>query len=256
MPQTKALEEHTLNELRDIATEEGIEGAEVFDKKAPLIQTITTMRKAFHPEADPAVPVGGLAVDESAKAPEAPADAPSVDDFQGDDPDANESVEEEVVEEAAPDAPAVNQVSAVPQTYPEPAAPVAPAPQMPAAPVEANPAPLASAPDAPAETPQPGEVAQQRAENADIKSRLDAQDKVNILIPLEPGEKRGTYHPVIFNGYRIDILKGVYVSVPQTIADIVKDSFDQMAEVGKDFELDRLDPETGRPVASSMGLRG
>jgi len=59
---------------------------------------------------------------------------------------------------------------------------------------------------------------------AKMKEHLAAQPKVRILIPLETGEKKGATVSVILNGYRQNIMKGVYVEVPEQIADVIMDS--------------------------------
>ena len=60
---------------------------------------------------------------------------------------------------------------------------------------------------------------------SDMKALLDAQTKVRVLVPLESGEKLGEFLPVNINGYRLNVPKGVYVDVPQTVADIIAESF-------------------------------
>ena len=64
------------------------------------------------------------------------------------------------------------------------------------------------------------EAAFQKTAN-DMKAVLAAQKKVTIMVPYEPGEPKGTQLPVNINGYRINVPKGVYVEVPQTVAEIV-----------------------------------
>jgi len=80
--------------------------------------------------------------------------------------------------------------------------------------------------------PQKSEVRNGAAEEADfnktvsdMKALLDAQLKVRVLVPLESGEKLGEFLPVNINGYRLNVPKGVYVDVPQTVADIIAESF-------------------------------
>ena len=62
-----------------------------------------------------------------------------------------------------------------------------------------------------------------------MKKKLDSQSKVSILIPLE-GDKPGTTFPVTLNGLRLNILKGMYVSVPKQVAEIVMESQNQTRE--------------------------
>ena len=68
-----------------------------------------------------------------------------------------------------------------------------------------------------------GERVSTGSKAARMKARLDAQPKVNILIPLE-GDKFGVTFPVTLNGYRMNIIKGIYVDVPKQVADVVIDS--------------------------------
>lgn len=57
-----------------------------------------------------------------------------------------------------------------------------------------------------------------------MKEHLAKQPKVKILIPLESKEKIGATESVILNGYRVNILKGVYVEVPEQVAEVIMDS--------------------------------
>lgn len=57
-----------------------------------------------------------------------------------------------------------------------------------------------------------------------MKAFLQKQDRVSVFLPLEDGEKRGTTKSVILNGFRLNILKGVRVQVPEQIADVIEDS--------------------------------
>ena len=57
-----------------------------------------------------------------------------------------------------------------------------------------------------------------------MKEKLSKQPRVSIMIPLEGGEKFGITHSVILNGYRMNIIKGIYVSVPKQVADVIIES--------------------------------
>lgn len=63
-----------------------------------------------------------------------------------------------------------------------------------------------------------------------MKATLAAQPKVTVLIPLGSGEKKGVTESVILNGYRLNIKKGVYVPVPQQVAEVIRASNDQTVE--------------------------
>ncbi len=57
-----------------------------------------------------------------------------------------------------------------------------------------------------------------------IKDSLAKQPKVRIIIPKEKSETRGAFETVQINGYMLKIMKGVYVEVPQQVADILNES--------------------------------
>lgn len=71
-----------------------------------------------------------------------------------------------------------------------------------------------------------------------MREKLMTQPTVRMYIPLNQGEKAGQTHPVTLNGFRINVPKGVYVDVPQQVADVLKDSFQQTEDAGKAFRLD------------------
>jgi len=60
-----------------------------------------------------------------------------------------------------------------------------------------------------------------------MKKELSLQPKVRILIPRGQNERMGTTQSVILNGYRLNIMKGVYVNVPKQIADIIMEENNQ-----------------------------
>ena len=63
-----------------------------------------------------------------------------------------------------------------------------------------------------------------------MKAKLAAQPKVRIIIPKDKHEKEGSFETVQLNGYTYQIKKGVYVEVPQQIADIIMESNKQISE--------------------------
>jgi len=63
-----------------------------------------------------------------------------------------------------------------------------------------------------------------------MRARLAEQPKVRIFIQREPKEPVGATLSVILNGYRLNIQKGVYVDVPEQIADVVMKSQKQSAD--------------------------
>lgn len=231
MDQYKNLDEMTLAELKQTAAKEDIQGVESFDKKAQVIALITQMRiaRGQDPKQGPAnVPT-------QPTNPETPP-APAV-------PEAPVETLAPANPEAAPELPAETPTL-------EPAAPEAPVETAPAA-VEAadSKAPVSPSQDAEAQQVWKTEV-------QTIKAMLDSRPKVRTFVPLDLNEKPGSYLPVIFNGYRVDVLKNHYVDIPDVISDIIAESYNQTASVGQDLLLDRVDNRTGRPVSDSMGLRG
>lgn len=71
------------------------------------------------------------------------------------------------------------------------------------------------------------------------KAFYDKQPKVRFFIPLDPGEKKYTVHPIQINGYRVNIPKGVTVQIAEGLADELERQFNMTSEAGKEFELDR-----------------
>lgn len=57
-----------------------------------------------------------------------------------------------------------------------------------------------------------------------MREHLSKQPKVRILIPLEGRERLGITVPVTINGYRMNIMKGLYVNVPEQVAEIIMES--------------------------------
>lgn len=80
------------------------------------------------------------------------------------------------------------------------------------------------------------------------KEVLDKQPKVMTMIPLGFNEKPGAVETVTVNGYRYDIKKGVYVKVPETVANIIRDAYNQTMEVNERFSVNR-DEETSKALS-------
>jgi len=105
-----------------------------------------------------------------------------------------------------------------------------------------------------------------------MRAQLMSQPKVRILVPLGVGEKpgviklvydertkreeqvyvSGAYLPVQLNGFKVLVAKGRYQEVPQQIADVISEAQNMTAEAGRDFLIDRVDPETGNPVRDKL----
>jgi hypothetical protein len=99
-----------------------------------------------------------------------------------------------------------------------------------------------------------------------MRNKLLAQEKVNILIPVDPTERAGVVEwrkdkngedyqvhisgaitSVQLNGYKYFIPKGVYTPVPRQVAEVISKAQQQTLEAGSNISLDRIDPKTGRP---------
>lgn len=73
-------------------------------------------------------------------------------------------------------------------------------------------------------------VAAHKSKAARMKEALEKQEKVPVFVPLDGKEKKGTQLPVTLNGYRVNVPKGLYVKVPQQVAQVIMDSLNQTQE--------------------------
>lgn len=85
-----------------------------------------------------------------------------------------------------------------------------------------------------------------------MKEHLAKQPKVRMYIPLEGAEKVGTVYPVVMNGYRLNVPKGVYVDVPQPVADILRTSLQQTEEAGAQYRLDKAPKERNDALTGGL----
>lgn len=87
-------------------------------------------------------------------------------------------------------------------------------------------------------TPAPEPSAPVHGGKAEImRHKLASQPKVAIIIPLSPGEKEGSTESVILNGYRINVRKGIYVQVPQQVAQVIMESQQMTQEAINNYFL-------------------
>lgn len=98
--------------------------------------------------------------------------------------------------------------------------------------------------DAPKRKSENSIEAQMTQDARDTKAALAKQPKVRIFIPLGINEKKGKCPPesVTINGYRMELPKGEYVTVPQGVADLIEKHYNMTAEnteAGEAFRLDR-----------------
>lgn len=122
----------------------------------------------------------------------------------------------------------------------------------------------------------PGELKEDRKKHESKKERMRAilmkQPRVRILIPCTGKEKpgviiwkyneatkrkeqvylRGAYTPVQINGCKWLVPHGRYEKVPEQIADLISESQQMTAEAGRDFLIDREDPDMGGKVSDRL----
>lgn len=72
-----------------------------------------------------------------------------------------------------------------------------------------------------------------------MKKQLDAQPKVNFLIPLASGENEGSEDQVCINGYKMKIPKGKMVEIPQQVAELLAEKYKVQMLAGRDKLLSR-----------------
>lgn len=103
-----------------------------------------------------------------------------------------------------------------------------------------------------------------------MAKHLEAQPKIRVLIPLETNEKVGIVEETLvkgirkfkhisgavwsktFNGYKVIYPKGMYVDVPEQIAENIGDEQNQTQNAGASLKIDRMDTNTGRPVSEQL----
>jgi hypothetical protein len=120
-----------------------------------------------------------------------------------------------------------------------------------------------------------------------MKHHLLTQEQVSILIPLDPSEKAGVVawkwekggqltdeewdgltieekmkthqvhisggiESVQLNGYKYFMPKGKYVRVPRQVAEVISRAQQQTLEAGQNISIDRIDPNTGRPMSEIL----
>ena len=99
---------------------------------------------------------------------------------------------------------------------------------------------------------------------------FESQPKVRVLIPLDSHEKQGVVKEVMvngrkktthvsgavwaktFNGFMVIIPKGIYTEVSEAVADNIAEEYQQTQQAGKQWLIDRFDPETGKSVRSQL----
>lgn len=85
----------------------------------------------------------------------------------------------------------------------------------------------------------PNDVKTDNNQSHPMKAILDAEPKVLVMVPLFPGEKPNSMHPVGINGYFYYLRKGVMLEVPRSIGELVRQSFNLDAVAGEDIDLSK-----------------
>ncbi len=125
---------------------------------------------------------------------------------------------------------------------------------------------------------KPGELKKEAEKYLSKKERIRAilikQKSVRILIPCQGEEKpgkiewmynkatkrkeqvhiSGAYTPVQINGWKWLVPHGMYVDVPQQVADMVSDAQNMTAQAGKAHLIDRIDPKTGNSISDRLEI--
>lgn len=76
-----------------------------------------------------------------------------------------------------------------------------------------------------------------------MKEALDAQPKVSMMIPFDPGVKPEDATKIPFhinlNGYVMNLPRGVYIDVPKQVADVIRERLESEGKIGKEWRTDR-----------------
>lgn len=78
-----------------------------------------------------------------------------------------------------------------------------------------------------------------QTEEAELRRALMSESKVRFAIPLYPGEKPGATHSVRINGVVFVYKKGVMYDMPESVANLLADSYNITMDAGRDMELGR-----------------
>lgn len=108
----------------------------------------------------------------------------------------------------------------------------------------ANPAGVATPVVSPAQESK--EARSHESKRIKMKKWLDSQPKEGFVVPLEFGEKPGAYETVVMNGHRMNIMKGVRVSLPIPVINHLLECYNMTAIAGGDYKLDRDEKVTER----------
>ena len=69
------------------------------------------------------------------------------------------------------------------------------------------------------------------------KDILDSKPKTNFIVPLAEGELPGAYETVQINGHKYTIQKGVMVSIPMPVANLLAEKYRIGMIAGQELSL-------------------
>jgi hypothetical protein len=72
-----------------------------------------------------------------------------------------------------------------------------------------------------------------------MKRKLETDDKVMFMIPLDRGDAIGTKLPINLNGYKIEYPKGRMIEIPSTIANLLAEKYTMQMDSGLKARADR-----------------
>ena len=78
-----------------------------------------------------------------------------------------------------------------------------------------------------------------------MKQNLLAQDKIRVMIPVESGSSPTVPFSVTLNGYRLDLPRNQYVSVPEQVAEVIATSHSQTEAALNQFKVGSRKDEGG-----------
>ena len=83
---------------------------------------------------------------------------------------------------------------------------------------------------------------------------LASQPKIRTLIPLSGKERRGSaVHTACVNGLRLVFLKGVFIDLPQQVAELVEAGFQGATTAGDAWDINRDKTEKGVHISTALG---
>ena len=92
--------------------------------------------------------------------------------------------------------------------------------------------------DAPAEETNQDEAVRYQNKTHKMKKVLQEQPQVQFIIPLGQGERKGAHETVQINGYKLTIMKGTMVTLPQQVVDILAAKYEINMTAGAEFRVD------------------